>query len=177
MTSYQKHHFPYNQQAVAVAMGTSGWDFMPVIVWVVHFAWAHEAESWFGGIHVCRYAAITSVRTRRVVVRLLPFIIWDNTAFIPHQSLVLFLCAVRGFMSGHSSLCCSVGRRSGGLFTGNAFTLSMLMSWYFSHAFLLSVCNNNPYRSHWTKVIHVLMSVYSASAQTWNVKMCVSSLL
>lgn len=49
--------------AVAVAMGTGDWDCMPLIVWVVHFAGAHEAESWFGGIHVCRYAAITAVRT------------------------------------------------------------------------------------------------------------------
>lgn len=44
-------------------MGMNNCDFMPLIVWIVHFAWVHEAEIWFGGIHVWRYSAITSVKT------------------------------------------------------------------------------------------------------------------
>lgn len=39
--------------AVTVAMGMTDWDFMPLIVWIVHFAWVHEAESWFGGVFMC----------------------------------------------------------------------------------------------------------------------------
>lgn len=86
--------------AVTVAMGTTDWDFMPLIVWIVHFAWVHEAESWFGGgIHVCRYAAITAVRTGLLwdlsvkpgIASALHHQQRDNTAFILHHRLVLFL--------------------------------------------------------------------------------------
>lgn len=89
--------------AVAVAMRTGDWDCMPLIVWAVHFSWAHEADSWFGGIHVCLYAAISGVRTGPCCCETSP---WNLESFrpftitgaetiqpfIPHQRLVLFFC-------------------------------------------------------------------------------------
>ena len=75
---------------------------MPLIVWVVHFAWAHEAEGWFGGYSCVPLRSnyrrqdgaaalwdssvkpgIAPARHRRSA--------WDNTAFILHQRLVLFV--------------------------------------------------------------------------------------
>lgn len=82
--------------------GRADWDCMPLIVWVVHFAWAHEAEGWFGGYSCVPLRSnyrrqdgaaalwdssvkpgIAPARHRRSA--------WDNTAFILHQRLVLFV--------------------------------------------------------------------------------------
>lgn len=87
--------------AVAVAMGTADWDCM--IVWAGHFAWAHEASSWFMRGNSCAVTQQLSVSGRdRVDVRLLcetcdrfgSFVVTcrsDNTASVPHQRLVLFI--------------------------------------------------------------------------------------
>lgn len=73
--------------AVAVAMGTRFWDCMALIVWEVHFAWAHEAEGWFGGIHVCTCGAITSARTVKTFLWSLDSLLSVITAALRQYSL------------------------------------------------------------------------------------------
>lgn len=75
-----------------------------VCLWLSeHFSSVHEADSWFGGIHVCRYAAISGVRTGPCCCETS---LWNLESFrpftitgaetiqplIPHQRLILFVC-------------------------------------------------------------------------------------
>lgn len=123
-------------------MGTSDWDFIPLIVWVVHFA--HKAEGWFGGIHVCRYAAITTIRTG--LCSLWDFSVKPGIAAALHHRFreetmqPLFLlwgsyCSSGGNLCGHSSqsyvkkkkkLCCSLGINWRGLWS-SAHDFSLIL--------------------------------------------------
>lgn len=90
--------------AVAVAMGTSDWDCMPLIVWVVHFAWTHkQGRELIWWVFMCAVTQQLSCRQDRVgfCCCCCETSLWNlglllspssyNAGFIPHQRLALFL--------------------------------------------------------------------------------------
>lgn len=104
VTSYQKHHFPYNQTSSCCCHGDGRLRFYAsdCLNSALCLSTRTRPRADLGGIHVCPLRS--NYRRQdggRVVVRLLcetwncfcPSSSWrrDNTAFIPHQRLVLFL--------------------------------------------------------------------------------------
>lgn len=108
VTSYQKHHFPYSHTGSCCCHG----DWGQLRLYASDcLSSALKADSWFGGIHVCRYTAISAVRTGSCCCEtslwnlesLRPFIIAAAETIKPLFFIRCSYCSSGEDLCGHSS--------------------------------------------------------------------------